>query len=150
MIIVLGLSIICALAGVWLVFDFCLWHFTGTITAGTVESFENGKPVVSFEMPDGQKVTKRAERITNTGYFLANVQKGEIFNVSYREGLTTQVRVHGQLYLVAGVLLFMPLLGALAKEFSRTWLAGQVSFATAMVVIMVGGWILMKLVRRNY
>ena len=79
-----------------------------------------------------------------------NVQPGEIFNVSYREGMATQVRVHGQLYLIAGVLLLMPLLGALAVEFSREWLGVQVSFAAIMAVVMVGGWVLLKLVRRNY
>jgi hypothetical protein len=148
--ILIGLSAICALAGAWLLFDFCLWHFTGTVTAGTVESFENRKPVVSFIAADGQKVTQRAERVTNIGYFLANVQPGEIFNVSYREGMTTQVRVHGQLYLVAGALLFMPLLGALAREFGRQWLGTQVSFIAIMMGVMVGGWVLLKLVRRNY
>ena len=148
--ILIALTAICALAGAWLLFDFCLWHFTGTIAAGTVERFENGKPVVSFEMPDGKKVMQRAERVTNIGFFLANVQPGEIFNVSYREGMATQVRVHGQLYLIAGVLLLMPLLGALAVEFSRDWLGVQVSFAAIMAVVMVGGWVLLKLVRRNY
>ncbi|MCE7888070.1 MAG: hypothetical protein DYH13_11305 [Alphaproteobacteria bacterium PRO2] len=148
--ILIVLSAICAAAGAWLLFDYGLWHFTGTVTAGTVESFENGKPVVSFEMADGQKATRRAERITNIGYFLANVQPGEIFNVSYREGMTTQVRVHGHLNLVAGALLFMPLLGALARQFNLNWLGTQVSFAATMAVIMVGGWVLLKLVRRNY
>lgn len=148
--ILIALSAICALAGAWLLFDFCLWHFTGTVTAGTIERFENGKPVVSFIAADGQKVTERVERVTNIGYFLANVQPGEIFNVSYREGMTTQVRVHGQLYLIAGMLLLMPLLGALAREFSREWLGVQVSFAAIMLLVMLGGWVLLKLVRRNY
>ena len=148
--ILIALSAICALAGAWLLFDFCLWHFTGTVTAGTIERFENGKPVVSFIAADGQKVTERVERVTNIGYFLANVQPGEIFNVSYREGMTTQVRVHGQLYLSAGMLLLMPLLGALAREFSREWLGVQVSFAAIMLLVMLGGWVLLKLVRRNY
>ncbi len=78
-----------------------------------------------------------------------NVGSGAV-NVSYREGMATQVRVHGQLYLIAGVLLLMPLLGALAVEFSREWLGVQVSFAAIMAVVMVGGWVLLKLVRRNY
>ena len=136
--ILIALTAICALAGAWLLFDFCLWHFTGIVTAGTVERFENGKPVVSFTGADGQKVTQRVERVTNIGYFLANVQPGEIFNVSYREGMTTQVRVHGQLYLIAGALLFMPLLGALAREFSREWLGVQVSFVAIMLLVMLG------------
>ena len=148
--ILIALSAICALAGALLLYDFCLWHFTGTVTAGTIERFENGKPVVSFIAADGQKVTERVERVTNIGYFLANVQPGEIFNVSYREGMTTQVRVHGQLYLIAGMLLLMPLLGALAREFSREWLGVQVSFAAIMLLVMLGGWVLLKLVRRNY
>lgn len=150
MVIVLVISIACALAGAWLMFDYGVWHFTGIVTPGTVEGFENGKPVVSFETANGEKIRQRASRVTNIGYFLANVQKGEIFNVAYREGMATEVRVHGHLYLVAGALMLMPLLGALAKQFSREWLGTQVSFAATMAVIMVGGWVLLKLVRRNY
>ncbi|MGB4106323.1 MAG: hypothetical protein WBK55_00840 [Alphaproteobacteria bacterium] len=144
------LSAVAALAGGWLLFDFCLWYFKGKVTAGTIQDFEKGKPVVSFETEDG-KVTRRVSRIMRLSYFLSDPQPGEIFNVIYRPmGDTPNVRLHGYMGLMSGVLLLIPLPGALAAQYGRDWLAGQVSFILVFVGLMVGVWVFLKLLRRNY
>ena len=142
---------ICALAGAWLLFDFFLWFFTGTVVPGKIEEFDKRKPVISFETPEGKKYRETAARIMHMGYFLTNPQAGDIFNVIYRdEADGLKVRVFGYLYLVAGTILFIPLVGGLALEYSRAWLGGQVAFIAIFAGLVLLAWVFLKFVRRNY
>lgn len=151
MVVVVILSAIAALAGGFLLFDFCLWQYQGKMAAGTIQDFKDGKPVVSFETEDGGKVSARVSRVMRLSYFLTDPKAGEIFNVIYREaGDKRDVRLHGYLGLLGGVLLVVPLPWALALQYGRVWLAGQASFIIVFVGLMVGVWILLKLMRRNY
>ena len=149
--ILLFLTSVLALAGAWLVVDFFLWFFTGHVTPARVDGFEEGMPVLSFEIQNGKKGRARASAITHIGYRLAKPQEGDIFNIIYREtGAEMVVRVHGFLYLIAGLLAFMPLLAVLAMKFSKGWMMSQLSFLTILIVIVLGGWIGLKAIRRNY
>jgi hypothetical protein len=151
--ILLFLTGVLALAGAWLVVDFFLWFFTGHVTPARIDGFEKGMPVLSFEMQNGKQARVLASAITHIGYRLAKPQEGDIFNVIYREageGSEVIVRVHGFLYLIAGVLAFMPLLAVLAMKFSKGWMMSQLSFLTILIVIVLGGWIGLKAIRRNY
>jgi hypothetical protein len=149
-IVFLGLALICALGGAFLVFDFFLWYFTGKVVAGTIEDFEKGKPIMAFKTEEGNNVSARAERIVHMGYFLAMPHQGDIFNTIYREQPDLQVRVHGYLHLVTGGVLLLPMLWYLAHEYGRLWLGGQVSFVATFAVLILGIWAALKLIRRNY
>lgn len=151
--ILLFLTGVLALAGAWLVADFFLWIFTGHVTPARVDGFEEGMPILTFEMQNGKKARARASAITHIAYRLAKPQKGDIFNIIYREtgeGDEVIVRVHGFLYLIAGMLTFMPLLAVLAMKFSKGWMMSQLSFLMILIVIVLGGWIGLKAIRRNY
>ncbi len=150
MTILVIISVIAALAGGFLLFDFCLWQYQGKVAAGTIEDFKQGKPVVSFETENG-KVSARVSRVMRLSYFLSDPKAGEIFNVIYRPaGDKPDVRLHGYAGLLGGVLLLMPLPWALAMRFGRDWLAGQAAFIVVFVGLMIGVWVLLKLMRKNY
>ncbi len=149
--ILLFLTGVLALVGAWLVVDFSLWMFTGHVTPARVDGFEEGMPILTFETQSGKKARARASAITHIGYRLAKPQEDDIFNIIYREtGAEMIVRVHGFLYLIAGLMAFMPLLAVLAIKFSKAWMMSQLSFLTVLVVIVLGGWIGLKAIRRNY
>lgn len=148
--LLLGLAVICALAGGWLVLDYLLWLFTGTVTAGTIETFDKGMPVFTFETPEGKPVKGRAGSIRQISYYLTEPQVGDVFNVIYRDGKEVELRVHGYMYLLAGAVLFLPGIAALAIRQGSGWVGGQVTFMFMFVAIAVGCWALMKVLRRNY
>lgn len=140
-----------ALAGAWLVVDFSLWVFTGHVTPARVDGFEEGMPILTFETQNGKRARVLASAITHIGYRLAKPEEGDIFNIIYREvGAKMIVRVHGFLYLIAGLIAFMPFLAVLALKFSKVWMMSQLSFLTVLVVIVLGGWVALKAIRRNY
>ncbi len=154
MIAFLILSIFCAMAGGFLLIDFFLWFFTGTVVPSTIEKFEKGKPVVSFETVDGKKHRALVERITHTGYWLGRPQPGDVFNVITRPGATEgdplRVRLHGFLHAISGGALLIPLPAWLATEYGRALMASQVAFFAVFAALILGCWALMKILRRNY
>ncbi|MGB4056746.1 MAG: DUF3592 domain-containing protein [Alphaproteobacteria bacterium] len=150
MIVFLGVAVLCALVGAWLLFDFLLWFLTGYIVSARIEAFEKGWPVLAYETSEGKAMRARAGRITHMGYYLGHPQEGDVFNVIYRKKEPGQVRVYGYLYPVAGLILFIPFVAYLAAEFSKVWMATQVSFIVVFMVMILGGWLLLKLLRASY
>jgi hypothetical protein len=150
--ILLFLAGLLALAGIWLIFDFSLWYFTGHVVPARIESFEKGLPVLSFETIEGEKARVKAASITHIGYLLAKPQTGDIFNSIYRTitGDEIIVRVHGFLYLITGLLALIPLLGVLALKYSNALMINQLMYLLILIAMTLGGWVALKLISRNY
>lgn len=154
-IIFLLISLLFAFAGIWLLFDFLLWYFTGYVTRAVIEDFVSSKsgygqlPVLRFELEDGAVVTQKAERVCQMMYLLGQPEIGTSFEIIYRHQNPVQVRVHGYLYLLLSALCFLPLLFALAYKYGNGVMAGQVSFVVVFAVIALGGWILLKTIQKS-
>ncbi len=149
------LALVPAAFGAYLIFDFFLWRFYGHATRGVIESFEPGiggkgqLPVLSFTKEDGAKVTQKAEAVTDLAYILGRPEPGMSFTILYREKDGLRLRVHGYLYLMAGFLLFLPLLAALAVFYSNALMAAQLQFLLIFIAIALGGPVLLKLAQRG-
>ena len=142
--------------GAFLIFDFLLWQFTGEITRGTIEGFEPKKkgpgslPVFSFQKPDGTKIRVKAEKIAQLMYLLGRPEAGTDFTIIYRRGDPPPLRVHGYLYLILGGMLFVPLLAWIAIVHGGSLMAGRLAFLVVFTILMLGGWVMLKLIQRDY
>ncbi len=149
-VVILALTVLCALAGIAFILDFWSWFLKGSLVPGTIETFENHKPVFSFETEDGKILKRKAERITHMGYLLGRPKEGDVFNVVYLIEDPTRMRVSGYLYVTTGAFLFIPATMSLAVEFGRSWMFTQASFVLAFVAVMGLGWAALKWIRGNY
>ncbi len=136
--------------GAFLIFDFLLWQFTGHATRGVIEGFERKMPVFRFEKPDGTKISVKAERVTQLMYLLGRPDIGTDFAIIYREGDPPPLRVHGTLHLIAGGVLFVPLLAWIAVTYGGSLMTGRLAFVVTFAILILGGWVLLKLIQRNY
>jgi hypothetical protein len=150
------IALLPALFGVWLIIDFLLWEIRGHIATAQIKEFsadkDKGKllPVMSFEH-EKIMVSIQAERIDQLMYLLSKPKAGDVTDVIYIvEETGLRVRIYGYMNIVAGVMLVVPFVAALALWMGKALAVTQSLFFFLFAGIMAVTIIFMKIVQRIY
>jgi hypothetical protein len=148
-------AVLLAFTGAGLLFDYVLWRVIGEITVGTITGFQEKKskflkrPIVSFKDAEGNTHTAQTERIDRLLFILNRPGVGETIEILYRKKTPEMAIVYGYLNLMIGMLLLLPVMAIWALKFGKILIATQVVYIFIFVGIIVGGWILLKIIQRN-
>lgn len=150
------IALLPALSGVWLVIDYLLWEAKGKVATAQIESFGESKdkgrplPVVTFEH-EKKNVSIQAQRIDQLMYLLSDPKVGDVTDIIYvTEDTGLRARVYGYMNLVAGGMLIVPFVTALAMWMGKSLAVTQSVFFFLFAGIMAGALIFIKLIQRVY
>lgn len=155
-IVLLILALPCAGFGAYLLVDFFQWSVMGRVVSATITGFQDKTskrlklPVVSFENEEGKSLSANAERIDQFLFLFNRPGVDDFTTVIYREGKPPRARIYGYTNVVAGLLLWAPLIIAVGMRLGKTVFLGQAAYVLIFVAIALGGWMFLKFIQRHY
>ena len=172
--VLLIISGVMALGGLWLIVDFLLWEYNGRKAVARIEGFQSKKsgwlrlPLVAFEDEKNATIQAPVQRIDQMIYYVVNPGIGDITTIIYRvlppthqaahqtgrqpdsqPGNHALVRVYGFLRLIAGALLCVPLLLTLAMMAQNALVFAQVLYVVCFIAMFAGGLAFLKFIQKT-
>lgn len=142
-----------AIAGIGLMVLFVLGRFSQSVEDYEVVEFQDKKflgrplPVIEHTNEEGETEKVNVTQIDQISYFLNPAIERQIIPVAGADGQNPSV--FGYLKLVAGLIMLLPGFAAIAISFEKAFLTGQVMYITLLVGMILGGWVVLKLIQRS-
>ena len=152
----LFVSILLAGGSLYLLGDFLFWVLRGRIVRAKILSFQDKTnkglllPFVVFRNESGQALRAPAERIDQFQFLFNRPQEDDFITVYYINEDQPRLRVYGYINVIAAGFLLVPLLISIAIESGKAEALGQGLYTLIFAVIILGGWVLLKLIQRYY
>ncbi len=142
-----------ALAGLGLIILFMLTRFGQSVEEFEVVGFQKKKflgrvlPIIERENDEGEKEKVNVKHVDQISYLLNPAIEREVITVAGAD--TPSPSVSGYLKLVTGLLLLLPGFAAVGLTYERVYFTGQVMYATLLIGMLLGGWVVLKLIQRS-
>ena len=155
-IIVLGLSVLCSVVGVYLIVKALMVRSRGYIATGEIIGFQKkmnkGKrlPAISFEDESGVAVTSRVQDIDSITYWIKPLEMNEEISFIVQKSNSEKSTIHGYMSIVFGAGLQWPILFYLFKNFTSELTQGRLGFIFVFFCILAFCWVFLRFVRFNY
>lgn len=155
-VIVLGFSVLCSVAGVYLIVKALLVRSRGYIATGEIIGFQKkmnkGKrlPAVLFEDESGVEITSRVQDIDSMTYWIKPLEMNEEISFMVQKSNSEKSTIHGYMSIVFGAGLQWPILFYLFKNFTSELTQGRLGFMFVFFCILAFFWVFLRFVRFNY
>ena len=155
-IIVLGLWVLCSVAGFYLIVRALIVRSRGYVATGEIIGFQKrtnkGKrlPAILFEDESGVEVTSRVQDIDSMTYWIKPLEMNEEISFMVQKSNSEKSTIHGYMSIVFGVCLQWPILFYLFKNFTSEMSQGRLGFIFVFFCILAFFWVFLRFVRFNY
>jgi hypothetical protein len=142
--------------GAFCLFDFLSWRFKSDVAMAKITGFQDRSflgarlPIITFETEDGATINAEAQRIDRVLYLLNRPPEGSFIVISYDTSNPQNVRVAGYVKLILAGVLSVPMVAAVGMLVGKAILATKAVFLLMMICILLGGWVGLKFIQRNY
>ena len=146
------LSLPLAAFGLFLIVTFLMIRFQQDIYEAEITGFQKTKnkgrylPIVSFTDEEGEEKMIEVKTIDQISYLLNPSIEKQIIPIAAVK--SARPKVFGYLSLVIGVICIVPALALSGLYFERALLTGQVLYSATLIGLILGGWIVLKLIQR--
>ncbi len=155
-ILFLFLCSLIAVCGLYLLVMNGYWFYRSDSAQGEVLGFQGRKylgrfmPVVRYVDRDEIAVKAPVKDTDHLGFMLSRAQEGEVIPVRYDKNNAKLVRISGLGSFILGVILQVPLIFILISMYGDDIAKTQFSFLAVILLVIGGGWVLLRLIREVY
>ena len=154
--LVLGLSVLCSVAGLYLITKAMLVRSKGYVATGEIVGFQKkinkGKrlPIILFSDESGVEIKSYVQDIDSMTQWIKPFEMNEELSFMPQKINSEKSTIHGYMSIVAGLFLQWPLLFYLFKHFTSELTQGRLGFMFVFFCILGFFWVFLRFVRFNY